>query len=221
MSSTKPPHAMVTLLASLALVVALGWGEQNRASAKGAAACALKGSETLRASREVRVFEKRSADGWWVYGCSYAVGRRYKLGFKGGGFEDEVNLFAISGPHVAYVAGYHGEDFPHFHLYVKDLRTGANRHAVEEERPNKVVLHRSGAVAWTTTTCLWDQEQRLPGATKFDDDCRYVVKADAARAAVIDADLRIDLQSIRLDGRTVRWTTAGNRESYILHTARR
>ena len=87
-------------------------------------------------------------------------------------------------------------------------------------KPTAVVLHHRGAVAWTTTTCLWDLRERLPGAIRFEGECRYVVKADVAGAAVIDADLGIDLRSIRLVGATVRWTADGERKSYLLQARR-
>jgi hypothetical protein len=205
----------------LALAAVLLMGDPAPAPVQAKASCALKGSKTLRASRAVRILEKRHADGFNVYGCLYAVGRKYLLGFKGGGFDDKVTILALGNPYVAYLAGYFGENLPHFFLYVKDLRSGVTAHQVDEEHPRNVVLHRSGAAAWTTITCLWDVEDPLPGAAKFTgDSCRYVVKTDAAGSAVVDANLKIKLDSIKLDGTTVRWTTNGHAKSYVLRTRR-
>jgi hypothetical protein len=168
----------------------------------------------------VRIFERSGPSDSVVYGCAYATGRRHRLGVRGGGFEDKVTLFSIAGTNVAYLSGYFGENSPHFFLFVKDVATGETRHAVDEVRTRKVVVHRSGAVAWTTTTCLWDFRTPLPGAARFADECRYVVKADAGGASVLESDLGIEPRSIRLDGRTVRWRSRGRDRSYVLHTRR-
>jgi len=186
------------------------------APAAAAPSCAARGLKTLRTTHLVRIFQKRSGDGWFVYGCVRPAGRSFRLGFMGGGFDDELDVLSIAGPHVAYRWGYAGENFDHFSVSVMDLRSGMVRSTTDDPSPAKIALHPSGAVAWTTKACLWDTRPRIPGAIKIKRPCRYVVKADALGTRVLEGGPDIAARSIRLSGRTVRWTRAGRTHSYVL-----
>src|SRR4051812_45496058 len=77
--------------------------------------CQLRGSETLFRTRRARVFKRsRPDDGdmrTTYYGCLYARGHRWVLGFDGlgdDGYPYIAEPHALRGSYVAYSSGYFG-----------------------------------------------------------------------------------------------------------------
>lgn len=191
--------------------------------------CELRGSKTLFHTRRARVFKRtrpvKNSGGDTVttyYGCLYTVGRRRVLGFDGwnddDGYSYTAEPHALRGPYVAYSSGHFGETKEFSSLDVVDLRSGRIVFSFADGFPHDLVLHQTGALAWTTKTCVAEDdgifEPLLPGGPTFPSSrCRYVLAHDQTGTRALDADLAIHLRSLSIRGSTVFWQTGTTKKA--------
>jgi hypothetical protein len=173
------------------------------AEARKESTCARKDSDTILATKTVRVF--RAAGDGDVFGCAY--GRRPVLLSQ---FESETtaaDAFAVAGDRVAYAIVTcdrysSGTDGCQVEMYRADLRARRVRIAASYDRAGGItslVLSRSGSIAFLLAA------QRSPVVTT---PARVgVVRGTTPEIAGV-GDL-IDPRSFALGGRTLFWTKAG------------
>ena len=195
--------AGAALLAVLALL-ALG---APPAAARKESTCARKGSDTITATKTVRIF--RAAGDGDVFGCAY--GRRPVLLNQ---FESETTAadrFAVAGTRVGYAVQScdrysSSADGCQVDINVADLRARRVRAAASYPGVGGIVslvLSRSGSLGFL----LAAQQSSV---------VQVGVVRGAAPAEIVDEGDDVDPRSLALGGRTLFWTKAGRPKSLDL-----
>jgi hypothetical protein len=178
------------------------WTRQGPASR-----CRPRGSTTLVADHEARVFETRpDSDGFYgFFGCAYARGERVELGGIGA---VEPTAATLAGPYAAFERGECNDDPDALCVEWLDLRDEVD--GVEEEwrlaggeDAAMIVAHRSGAVAWTECRPDCAARDRVVWVRRARVGDYRVVRVAGGRG--------IDPLSLRLRGRHLSWKGGGRR----------
>lgn len=180
--------------------------------------CSKKGSRTIAASAEARVFAK----GRSVFGCLYGVNRRFKMHgaeLHEDPFYDVIGLVRLAGPFVAYSTNF-GDSRRVDNstiLVVRDLRDGrtlhqwgdgpgynAGPHSALSVRITDLELAPSGSVAWIRE----GQDTDLAGAP-VGPPRRTVFKFDQGSETSLDSGTEIEPGSLAFSSSIVYWTKGG------------
>jgi hypothetical protein len=175
------------------------------------ASCRPHGSKTVRASAAARVYELRGT----VYGCLYAVGRRYQLGVNDDELGDYVGPIRLRGRFV----GFARQSFDHYGnegatVVVRNLRNGKVLHSFsdgggpytcEGQSPpysvTDLALAPSGAVAWIAEVDYCDGTRR-----------QVDTLATGKPREVVEEGYGIDSESLRYAGGSIFWRHFGGEE---------
>jgi hypothetical protein len=179
-------------------------------TAKATRACKLKGSRTLVKGPTGRIFQRKgqvpltlgaeTVRGSRVYGCLYATGKRFRIGYQrkvDGDYEwISHSTVRLAGPYVAYAHGFdYGMDGGEF-LELRDLRTGKRVYRTVDNSlvdVTDVELSDTGSVAW-----IADEETH-----------RVYTWTAAQGLRTLDSGEDIKRRSLVLDGSTLSWTKGG------------
>lgn len=213
-----------SLAALIATAVAAPLASAPPAAAGTVERCQLRGSRTVVANEQGRVFTARdrlrgrTVTGY--FGCLYRVNRAYYLGrdYRSRDFTDAVQHVRLAGRYAGYAVlsrfdrpcGFAGE------ARVTNLRTGRVEHRAPgipgraAERITDLELKPNSSVGWIATACL-------PGAP--DRDEVNVIDADGRRTLDSGVDgtaTNIAPSSLALSGSRLYWTKGGTATSATL-----
>jgi hypothetical protein len=204
----------LALALTLAALVALAGGVDVASAAKHRKPCARKGSTTVVATRQVRVYEVPNREGGdHLYGCLRSSGLRRLL-------EDSYDDFYVTSgkyDHVRVAGRFVAWQFtatdisckaacpPDYDptvtgLFVRDLRARRNVTVDGEVAAHgRLVLTAHGALAWTEDSTLGVAVQAFDGSGKRTLDDGAVAPG-----------------SLRLAGSTASWTNGGEQRTATL-----
>lgn len=193
--------ALATLTAGLAITPAA----QGRARK---AVCERASSETIVATRKVRVYEVEKGDATTMYGCRKSTGRRVKLDTKSSdGFtqDDTYDRVQVVDNQVSWVSTLTdqsckadcppGVGTPQVRIAVRSLSTRKFRSVVAAPLGDAIVLSGNGGVAWAA-------QGSAPGVV----DIHASVRGTEDR--VIDSG-DIDADSLAIEITIISWTRDG------------
>lgn len=187
------------------------------AVARRAPVCGRKGGETIRATRDARVFKKRSV----VYACLRRARRAFPLGRNPApAGDDQVSDLRLHGRFVAYVS----RESWAARIRVKELRRGRTVHdagATAVGRPGyaqitDLELGRNGSVAWIVKTDPLDVPLN-PNAMPVDYLPFWEVSKLDTRGRVLLDSGRDIAASLVLRDSTIYWARAGQVRSATLY----
>jgi hypothetical protein len=148
-----------TALALVALCVAVAAAPASAAAAKNPPRCAGKGTTTLRASKDARIYERRSDH--LVFACLYAKNRRVKLASRTHCDTDpQVTGFKIAGRYVGWVRAECGLVDGTGEVVLTDMSTGKIVRSAPAATPSSpsapvdnsgvfdFVVNENGSIAW-------------------------------------------------------------------------
>jgi hypothetical protein len=212
------------VLAALAGAAAAGATAQTAAApplpvAKSVRApgCSLKGSKTIKANRDARVFKVVTRGFGRVYGCRRSARRAFELGWVGECQNyHEILLAEVAGPRAALGAFECALTAGWWDVELVDLRNGRREFSsppIGSPTPNeatvdalrRIVVASDGALAWTAT--------RSAGGVTSVVEVRRRMRGSASASILLDSATDIDPGSLRKRGRTLSWTKAGVRRT--------
>ena len=170
------------------------------AAGRTASSCAAGGSQTERANSVARIYVDRDN---LLIACSKRTGHREQLGDL---YSDQFHLLRLRGHYLAFAAEMcldaAGEEGCSYGVQLVDVRSGRTLFAgAGDGDARRVIVTRSGGLAWS------EDEGDATGA---------VYRRDGARQRRLDRADGLDPLSLRLEGSTLSWSSAGKRRTATL-----
>jgi len=217
----------LTTAALLALATIVATGSQPLAAHAATRCAGSKGTVTVVANAQVRVYYGRAATGY--HACSKVTGKVTKLGppsSKAGLTVVDLLRWRLRGSLLAYVRkkGVYKAP-PTFVVVVRDVRTGHTLRALDAAPPDgsgsavgyeqqrdlgvrDLALTADGRIAWIVTN-PYAKEAYAVAATQ-------VWKADRAGVALLDSGPNIAPGSLELTGDALSWLRGGHPQAAAL-----
>jgi hypothetical protein len=176
--------------------------------------CPNTGRTVVRSS-DARIWSSQSREIDHYYGCAYRVGRAFPLDPPHGQLIEAKQKVVLAGSIAAYETMYF--NVKPFRVVVRDLRTGSKIHSATSNAQGstdghtgpvaKIVLKRSGSVAWTASIqCICDSDVPIE-PSGFE-----VHKIDRSnRPTLLDKGDAVNPLSLTLttDHRRIEWRNGG------------
>ena len=226
--------AFVPLAVSLALPVSAPAAVEPPAdgpTATSARTCVLRGARIARRTPTLRILAKGSR----YYGCLLSANRIVPFLTRSEERYVEWYGLRLASPYLAFQFDEEATEASYAWIRHIDLRTGARTNVIATQaspfdRPDdpiepfsmisRVVLARSGALAWTVQAYQYSETDPMPGCRPMNRDwCNYppeVHKLDAMGPGVIDFGWRVSEGSLKLRRNTISWLHSGELRSYLL-----
>jgi len=214
-SKSLSAAGLIALIASLSI-----FGLSARAGERlaGLSECGPKQAKTLRQDPDIRLFRAPASNDEPppVLGCLKPDGRSVRLGplsAQGPIWASSMtDPYDLSRPWVSGVeVQLRGQDSVRIYSTSRDLRSDARRHCLiggadrpgQLPRVRRLEMARNGIAVWAAVIRLGIQGPQI-GA------------CDAGGSRIIAAGAGIEIDSVEVQGTTVRWVEAGNRRTASL-----